>query len=834
MSMEREKLYLLALLEGVPDPFIQKTFNRISTNQTSALLKLANNYASAGVGEDAKMEFVSSPFEGLKKANPTDKDYRFPIQEWSLSRSFFPQKNDTAKDFSSIDELWKKFSAAFEQAAYEDYRRQAEFTLSLLHKYAVTIPSPRGLHSEISWYDYAKIKAGLAVCVYDYLDHAGRLADLFIQDDEVPLLLIRADVSGIQNFIGNIASKNASKNLKGRSFYVQLLSESVLRYTLKAFQLFKGNIMYAAGGNFFVIAPNTPSVVERFAELEREITKKIFKEHGTGLSVVLGKEEVSQSEILRGAIDEAINRLFEREINKKKKQKFASLLESEYAYFFEPSEVGGKESTDAITGEEIDRQRETNLYVLEEDKAMPKLMKKGESAEGKEVLAETTAKQIFLGQALRDMQTLIFSDAEPQMTSEKVRKKVVEPCHLATWIFPAERRSDNPFPLETSEVLAVNGFEPSTEKADGFVLYGGNQVPWEEEENRPKYFHEISGDGDFKRLAVLRMDIDNLGSIFKHYIPYPDYQSEENKGSKRPHLSFSWYAALSRHLDWFFKGYLNTLWEEKEGYKENTQIIYSGGDDLFVIGRWNIIVSLAEEIKEEFLKFTCYSGLSISGGISIVTHKFPIMKAGEFAGEAEHEAKAHQLKRPESGELIFQKNSLSFLGLPLHWDSEFVLVKKLKDDLLRHLAPSGDDTGLRGIPRSLLGKIRTHYYMMKGYEQLVLRGERANPRWIWVATYDFSRFIRRLMQKQIKFIEELRGKIQESGKEVFKNFQDLPEDAKRQIDFLDKIKIAVFSNRYKDENGQELMCESSYHFLELLYLAARWAELTLRSETSSN
>ena len=68
-------------------------------------------------------------------------------------------------------------------------------------------------------------------------------------------LLIGGDISGIQKFIYTIASKKAAKTLRGRSFYLQLLTEAVLRFVLGELELPYTNVIYAGGGHFFLLAP---------------------------------------------------------------------------------------------------------------------------------------------------------------------------------------------------------------------------------------------------------------------------------------------------------------------------------------------------------------------------------------------------------------------------------------------------------------------------------------------------------------------------------------------------------------------------------------------------
>src|SRR5690606_20709170 len=121
-----------------------------------------------------------------------------------------------------------------------------------------------------------------------------------------------------------------------------------------------------------------------------------------------------------------------------------------------------------------------------------------------------------------------------------------------------------------------------------------------------------------------------------------------------------------------------------EKIRHYTQIIYSGGDDLFIVGRWDACIYFAKKIKDRFLEFTgqnlpdVHPKLSISGGLSIVTHKFPIIKGAEFAGEAEKAAKNYKAGDTE-------KNAFT-LWRPLHWDWEMEKVNDLKNKVLSFMS----------------------------------------------------------------------------------------------------------------------------------------------------
>lgn len=85
---------------------------------------------------------------------------------------------------------------------------------------------------------------------------------------------------------------------------------------------------------------------------------------------------------------------------------------------------------------------------------------------------------------------------------------------------------------------------------------------------------------------------------------------------------------------------MNTI-RNSDTFEDDVNILYSGGDDMFVVGRWDKLIKFAYEIRRKFEKLVGRSDISISGGIAMAGEKFSIAKAAELAGEAEHNAKIH-------------------------------------------------------------------------------------------------------------------------------------------------------------------------------------------------
>ena len=71
--------------------------------------------------------------------------------------------------------------------------------------------------------------------------------------------LVIGDLTGIQNFIYDINTKNAARNLKGRSFAIEMWTDRIAANILAQFEMPSACRVYATGGNFLLILPNLPA-----------------------------------------------------------------------------------------------------------------------------------------------------------------------------------------------------------------------------------------------------------------------------------------------------------------------------------------------------------------------------------------------------------------------------------------------------------------------------------------------------------------------------------------------------------------------------------------------
>lgn len=669
-----------------------------------------------------------------------------PVCRMQLTQDAFPKRDFAGSP--DYDTLWHEFIAEFKYIQANTYRAFSETLLNLLYKYTTTIPSSTINFPDVSLYDHLKTTAALAVCLYDYKKECGNA-------ENAPFLLVGADFSGIQNYIYQIVSKHAGKNLKGRSFYLRILSDAVVRYLLRELNLFQANVIYNSGGGFYLLAPNTPTIKQKLNEAIRYIEQQFFNSHGTALYVAIDSVPLTKDALMH---ENGVNlgtvwgELFLKR-DKKKQSKFSSLIELDYSAFFNPFMMGGEAKRDAITGEE--------LLPGEPSRKIDGMF-----------LKELTAQQIEIGRKLKETNIIVVKEGEP--LSYWSNRTHIVPANLGyTYYFLEgdrelqEMKEKLRASADEVSVITMNGklgncdFLHSINGINniyGLEFYGGNEI----DRKNARTFEEMCENKNLSRLGVLRMDVDNLGQIFQ-------------KGIPAERATLSRYAALSRSFDYFFSGYLNTIWREVA--PDNSFIIYSGGDDVFIVGSWDVTIQLAERIREDFAKYTCCNPkFTLSGGIAILSPKYPIMKGAEESAQEEHAAKNHECQHNS-------KNAISFMDMPLNWDNEYPVVKALKDELYGMLKDEN-------LPKSFLSKLMAHHANAK-----IVNHKVTHFKTFWMLTYDLSR---------------MKGRYKELNSMVDNCINEVCDKACGRL------------------NGNPILTD--YHPLELWTFAARWAELEYRKD----
>ena len=167
----------------------------------------------------------------------------------------------------------------------------------------VPAPTAEGEPSDISLFDEWKLTAAYSICIYDYLKEQDEWpnADVFGVEPELyekkMFLLFSMDFSGIQDFIYTVHSEGALKNLRARSFYLEIMMEHIIDTLLERLELCRINLIYSGGGHCYLLLPNTVKNKEIILALEQELGQWLLEQFDIALYVAFGMTACSASEL---------------------------------------------------------------------------------------------------------------------------------------------------------------------------------------------------------------------------------------------------------------------------------------------------------------------------------------------------------------------------------------------------------------------------------------------------------------------------------------------------------------------------------------------------------
>jgi len=651
--------------------------------------------------------------------NATDKKY-LPLSALKLEREvIFPAPVLAEKD----GKVWNQYRALYAEFCAEaealktlhekqpDLESYLESMLALTQKFTWCIPSAYfKAVPDVSLYDHSRMTAALAAVLSEF-PQEGLAAR--VKSSEPVALLIGGDISGIQKFIYTITSKKAAQTLRGRSFYLQLLTEAVLRFVLNELGIPYTNVIYSGGGHFFLLAP--VSAEEKLPALRNEITKKILTHHGTSLYFALGFTQVPAYEFEAEKFPKAWERMH-ADLGNAKTQRYTELGDEMHAKVFAIAEKGGNpDTTCSVCGGDA-------LSIVEESR--------DEDGNSVKVCSLCDSFSKKLGKVLPDAKFAALGWQKPADTKSATFEEALLSFGLRAQLLTSEKDEVNLKHAERITLWALddpkNGY-PATGNIPAVHLlrYTVNDVPTDKGEIIT--FDELQKkvDGGFKRLGVLRMDVDNLGDVFK-----------KGLGS---YATLARISTLSFQMSLFFEGWVKRICEQFNG---KIYAVYAGGDDVFLIAPWDVMPELALNIRNDFAKYTAnHPDLHISAGLAFIGGKYPIYQAADDA-----EAILKSAKKNDG------KNSFGFIGNAWTW-VEFLEVR---DKFERIVKIVSDKNGPHAIIQTLRELAEMKLERQKGDKEIW------GP-WQWRGAYLLKRMEERAKDELAREIKSIRESLDKNG-----------------------------------------------------------------------
>lgn len=618
-------------------------------------------YMEGGVSRQVRSIFCSLTAD--EKKAPEAKYWPLGVLKME-EKSLFPA--DALPETQAVEQqtkVWGDLRQEVEklQAAYsgpDDLPTFIETMLLLLQRYTWSIPNAYGDKlPDVSLYDHSRLAAALATAMTEQGED-GKLA-----------LLVGGGISGIQDFIYTITARGATSALRGRSFYLQLLTEAAARYTLRRLGLPITSLIYVGGGHFYLLA--SPTQAQELENVQREISRVLFNNHRGDLYLALAHVPLREADFFEGEMSARWGDLIEG-IRTAKQRRFTELGD-ELRVIFQPQGHGGNlDQQCQVCGQENSRTDTDPKSITVNN---PEGVRKCPACLSFEALGGDlrNAKYLVLEQLPLDNANVLNLIGEPG-EYENVLQRLGLRTHALENIkdIPSNQ---NPLTILALDDRGMNKIQPGKGRAVGRRFFVNVTPKLTSDEvhylRTEKQLDELPEVGEIKpfdameaqahgipRLGVLRMDVDNLGNIFSK-----GFGAQAN---------LSRIAALSFAVSLYFEGWVEVLAEQRNraGYGDTTRgdrlySIYSGGDDLFFVGSWDEVAELARQIRADLGRYAAnHPGIHASAGIVLVGGKYPLSQAAEDAAKQENKAKT--LRWVQNGQ-VQSKDAISFLGVSLPW-----------------------------------------------------------------------------------------------------------------------------------------------------------------------
>lgn len=607
---------------------------------------------------------------------------------------------------------------------------------TVLKKYFWCVPSSsKDKIADVSLYDHLKTTQAIAACLFHHHTQNDNFSKASIGNkNDNKFKLVAGDFSGIQNYIfavSQTSTKGVAKRLRARSFYVDAMVGALSHFIVDSFNLPKTNILMLTGGKFYILLPNLLSSDEKLEQIAKETDAYLYEKFKGEISVNLAWLDINGSDFKD--YSNCISKL-SKKLSQRKTAQYSNVL-VEDGKWCEEKFVVYNDLTDITICEACGK------------RLINKSKKTCEECDLQIALGEklTTSKFILYGKGSGEFN--LFKDYYITLsdTTEGKDLYLVEQLNK-----PYDKNQPYNKPLS--------------------VRYLANNIP-KDEKGEILTFNDIAecAKGS-KHLAVLKADVDNLGFLF----------SEGLRKEEVHYGSISRISTMSRMLDMFFSGYINKLLAEKY---TTVYSVFSGGDDLFLIGPWDVMPLLALEIMESFDRFSAQNKcMTLSAAITVSQSKNHISNMADTAEEKLKHAKN------DTNEFVYEgkpsRNAVFFMDELFSWED---LKAQLKvGEMLMNAS--------HAVNVSILRRVSTYSQM---YKKFLVEKDVMSLMFEPMFYYDQKRNYQKLAIDN----EEIR-KFKMYAEELYRNAANYKEGVKKDLYFAQAmVKYALNKTRGERNNG---------------------------------
>lgn len=673
-------------------------------NIASGMDRRENEGEEKGFDPKLNLDSIFSVFYSDKEIQVANK---YPLIYKDINKAFnYPRKDISLATNSNYEALLNKIKSHF--ITKDISQISINQLLQILEEGFSYLPSSTNKAEvcDISLYVHSKITSAVASCmklyfdeqqIQDYKKYCFNSGSKIFRNEKI-YLLVSGDISGIQDFIYTIPSKGALKTLRGRSLYIDLLLEEFIDEYLEQIGLSRANVLYSGGGHFYILAPNIEDIKKSIDKLQAKMNRWLIENIGINLYLAIGTAECSANNLMKS---EAQGNLFAI-VNKKLKDD-KTIRYSKDKDFLEYIFNVEKEKDTAKKECNICHNLVDKLWKYNSDEEIAcefclNLYKLGQDILTQDLVFVISEEKIDGGIKIfgkdKDLYMYAVNIEDIDMFKGKIlriySKNNLLENDLAIRLYLADYSAKN----ENDEVMTFDDLAKSSCKIDKGI----------------------------KRLGVLRLDVDDLGIAFSSGFVSDKDKIEDNLR----YATLSRYADLSKDISMFFKVAINKIcagdligcvdFEEKafnilgiaKAQKRKVNIIYAGGDDLFLVGAWDEVLEVAIDINRAFKQFT-NGKLTLSAGMAMFSPTYPISKMAEIAGLLVQMSKSKK-----------DKNSIALFGMETNlkangqleckhiytWaDFEMKVCKEKMNYLLARLSFDGDKFNKLSVGKSLIYRL---------------------------------------------------------------------------------------------------------------------------------
>lgn len=509
---------------------------------------------------------------------------------------------------ASIQQRIRELISEYEGAST---KREIDSLLDELERETSYIPCVEETMEDVSLFEHIRLQVGIR-CAAE-------------QSENGELLFISMDMSGIQSFIYQMYDRgDVLKNLRARSFYLEILMENMADELLERFGLSRANLLYIGGGRAYLLLPYNQESMGILGQYEREINSWFRENFETGLYLAIGHTICSKNDLYNTPTG-SYNRIF-RDVS--------ACVSSKKRHRYTCKEI------QELNGIEIDVGRECRICHT-----------------SSKTVIRTTDDVCAICRGLICLASQIMSRKYFVVTNDSVEGIAIFPQrHLCAC-------DETTYSRLCEEKKVVRTYIKNDVRKDckSFCV-----ADYSKEGTIAELAMNSKG---IEKLGVVRGDIDNLGHAFVF-------------GFEKERQNIFRAIAFSKSLSLFFKSNINAILAKTQ---RNVSVVYSGGDDIFLLGSWNDALLSILDIERELKEYSL-GALTISAGFGLFDPKFPVSYIADMVGALEDRSK--RLPGKNALTLFSTENGNTF-----HWDEIrkriFGEKKKAIEDCLGSMTERG-------------------------------------------------------------------------------------------------------------------------------------------------